>query len=239
MSHIPDAIIYFTILLMTLAFLFCGIYFSSNKTLGIWSLFAGIVLGLLTVFLYWQNDVWKSRASNKPDTQSQQIEEAKANYKASQIPTPSKKIPNLPKTADVQAPNINQTPHSRLTNVQLQKETLILVDKMHSYLELKHLQQQSRSDYYRQQMRQANTDQERQIIWDAETHDSLTSPSLNFEYSEKFKADAILLRNELLSRLPKDYKTEKNHSDYDHPTNPIGLNIVIDDLEKMAKSLSK
>jgi hypothetical protein len=63
--YIPDAIIYLTGFLSTLFFVFCGIYFSSNKTLGIWLLFGGIVCSLLTCFLYWQNDIWKIQENKK------------------------------------------------------------------------------------------------------------------------------------------------------------------------------
>lgn len=63
MRYIPDAVVYFTILITTICFVVCGLYFSSNKTFGIWSLFIGIVFGLCTVFLYWQNDIWKNQDS--------------------------------------------------------------------------------------------------------------------------------------------------------------------------------
>lgn len=62
MRHIPDVIIYLTGLITTIFLAFCSIYFASNKTLGIWLLFGCIVFGLLTGFLYWQNDIWKIQA---------------------------------------------------------------------------------------------------------------------------------------------------------------------------------
>jgi hypothetical protein len=71
--HIPDVIIYLTGFISTIFFVLGGIYFSSNKTLGIWSLFGGIVCGLLTGFLIWQNDIWKIQENNKsPITQTDQ-----------------------------------------------------------------------------------------------------------------------------------------------------------------------
>ena len=72
MRHIPDAVIYLTGLTSTVFFVFCGIYFSSNKTIGIWSLYGGLIFGLLTGFLYWQNDLWKTQVQTKqnPETQT-------------------------------------------------------------------------------------------------------------------------------------------------------------------------
>ena len=62
MKHIPDFILYLTGFFSTVLFVFCGISHSSNKTLFIWTLFGGIVFGLLTGFLIWQNEVWKNKA---------------------------------------------------------------------------------------------------------------------------------------------------------------------------------
>lgn len=58
----------------------------------------------------------------------------------------------------------------------------------------------------------------------------------NGEYERRFKIDALMLRDELRSRLP-DYKTEIREDSYEHPTNYFGFNDVANDLERMAKSL--
>lgn len=58
----------------TICLLFCGIYFSSNKSLGIWSLFGFLVFGLLTGFLYWQNDIWQTQANKNPVVQTEKAE---------------------------------------------------------------------------------------------------------------------------------------------------------------------
>lgn len=63
MRHIPDFIIYLTGFFSTLLFVLCGIFYSSNKTWYIWTLFGGLVFGLLTGFLVWQNEVWKNQAN--------------------------------------------------------------------------------------------------------------------------------------------------------------------------------
>ncbi|WP_457442415.1 hypothetical protein [Roseateles sp. P5_E4] len=56
------------------------------------------------------------------------------------------------------------------------------------------------------------------------------------EYDRTFKADAMLFRDELDARLP--VRTRRGREmEYEFPANPIGLGIVIDDLEVRAKSL--
>jgi hypothetical protein len=69
MRHIGDSIIYLTGFFSTVLFVLCGINYPSNKTLFIWTLFGGLVLGLLTGFLIWQNEVWKNQESIKAITQ--------------------------------------------------------------------------------------------------------------------------------------------------------------------------
>ncbi len=63
MRHIGDSIIYLTGFFSTVLFVLCGIYYQSNKTWFIWTLFGGLVLGLLTGFLIWQNEIWKNQES--------------------------------------------------------------------------------------------------------------------------------------------------------------------------------
>ena len=54
------------------------------------------------------------------------------------------------------------------------------------------------------------------------------------------KIDAILIRSELERRLPRallDNRSGHVEHIYEHPTNPLGLTDVADDLEILAKSL--
>ncbi len=76
MRHVPDFIIYLSGLVSTIFFVFCGIFFTSNKTVGIWTLYGGLIFGLLTGFLYWQNDIWKAQTqTNKsPEAQTEKAE---------------------------------------------------------------------------------------------------------------------------------------------------------------------
>jgi len=57
------------------------------------------------------------------------------------------------------------------------------------------------------------------------------------QYKEKYWADAILLRNELLRRLPKNLRQPQLSGIYQYPTNVLGVEAIADNLELLAKSL--
>ena len=57
------------------------------------------------------------------------------------------------------------------------------------------------------------------------------------QYKEKYWADAILLRNELLRRLPKNVRQPQLTAVYQYPTNVLGVEVIADNLELLAKSL--
>ena len=54
-------------------------------------------------------------------------------------------------------------------------------------------------------------------------------------YESEYKVNTILLRDEMLSRLPKSFRSEKARFIYALPTNMIGVRSVVDHLEKLAK----
>ena len=58
-----------------------------------------------------------------------------------------------------------------------------------------------------------------------------------FNYSSNYQGDAIVLRDEIMSRLPLIKRDMWANSFYDHPTNPIGLNEVAGDLDRLARML--
>ena len=57
------------------------------------------------------------------------------------------------------------------------------------------------------------------------------------EYKEKYWADAILFRNELQRRLPKNLRQPQLSGIYQYPTNILGVEAIADNLELLAKSL--
>lgn len=56
-------------------------------------------------------------------------------------------------------------------------------------------------------------------------------------YNSEFKADALLLADEIISRLPADKRSSISRTTLEHPTNPIGCEQLATQIETAAKSL--
>ena len=128
--------------------------------------------------------------------------------------------------------------YSRLNHDELKQEAFDLVKRIRKFLTEERKRDYSNFTVYQSQMHDAKSDEERSRIWNDHTNKMLLGGlKLNTEYDNRFKIDAIIMRDELLSRLPKQAKNERAYSMYEHPTNPIGMGMVADDLEKLVKSL--
>ena len=57
------------------------------------------------------------------------------------------------------------------------------------------------------------------------------------EFDQKYKVDAILLRDELLARLPTSEKNVQTERRYESTVNTFCIRTIVDDLEKKAKLL--
>ena len=57
------------------------------------------------------------------------------------------------------------------------------------------------------------------------------------EYVEKYKVDAITLRDDLLSRLPEMFRENIDGVGYEHHTNRLAIEDIVSNLEKLAKNL--
>lgn len=122
----------------------------------------------------------------------------------------------------------------------LKKRTLEVVKNLREFIE-RHKREDDRiSAIERSAMRSAQTEEERNAAWERNTNETMRlSNERNAEYDRRFRVDAIMLRDELRSRLP-DYEPLERHHDmmYEHPTNYFGFNDVANDLERMAKMLT-
>jgi len=56
-------------------------------------------------------------------------------------------------------------------------------------------------------------------------------------YKENYWAETILLRNELYRRLPEQQNQKNLAPIYQNPTNVLGIQVIADHLELIAKSL--
>lgn len=126
----------------------------------------------------------------------------------------------------------------RVTDSKLRTEALDLVAQIREFLSQRD-EEDRLSDVEWQQMMSATTEEETREL-SHRFSENLIQRSRKFirEYETRFKVDAIILRDELLSRLPQ-HRTDNRRRGvfYEHPTNPLGVGEVVDDLEFLAKSL--
>ena len=124
--------------------------------------------------------------------------------------------------------------------VALKDRTLEVVKNLREFIE-RHKREDDRvSAIERSAMRSAQTEEEKNKTWEKNTNETMRlSNERNAEYDRRFRVDAIMLRDELRSRIP-DYEPLERHHDmmYERPTNYFGFNDVASDLERMAKMLT-
>lgn len=129
---------------------------------------------------------------------------------------------------------------SKQSHAELQMEVLKFVESLRDWLCIRRAQDTERQHQEWVAMSRAADEAERKRLWDAHTGDLISSSTmLNSEYDAKFKVKAIVLRDELLSRVkhPEPAGHGHAHQMYEHPTNSIGMGMVADDLERLARLL--
>jgi len=127
---------------------------------------------------------------------------------------------------------------SRLSHAELQKEALKFVSNLREWLGTRKSQDSERNHQNWLATINATDEVQRQQLWDAQTTESMrSSTTLNNEYDVKFKVKAIVLRDELLTRVQHPEPSIHAYRRYEHPTNPITMGMVADDLERMARLL--
>lgn len=62
---------------------------------------------------------------------------------------------------------------------------------------------------------------------------SLVGTQMLLDYEVNHKTEVILLREQLLMRLPKEHIKTSRIDNYNHPTNPIGYKMMLDDFQKL------
>jgi hypothetical protein len=131
----------------------------------------------------------------------------------------------------------DSTSFTHKTNAELQRQALKVVQEIRDFLKQRQVGSYS-VVLSRPSAKPGLTEEQRHQEWERETQammrDSLETST---GYDSRFKVDTILLRDEILSRLPANAKNEREFRTYEHPTNPIGMGMVADDLERLAKSL--
>jgi hypothetical protein len=128
--------------------------------------------------------------------------------------------------------------YSRLTHIELKEQALKIVAEIRNWLYKWELEDRKILDDRWLKMVNEKSESEKNRLWQGFTTQlSEKTLSLNNEYDHKFKVDTILLRDELLSRITSDSRNQSTFGLYEHPTNPIGIKMVSDDIERMSKLL--
>jgi hypothetical protein len=127
---------------------------------------------------------------------------------------------------------------AKLSHAELKEQTLKFVSSLRDWLGARQAQDSQTQHQQWVAMTSASDEAQRKKLWDAHTGDLIhSSMLLNNEYDSKFKVRAIVLRDELLTRVQRPEPQTHAHNMYEHPTNPIGMGMVADDLERLARLL--
>jgi hypothetical protein len=129
---------------------------------------------------------------------------------------------------------------SRLTHTELKAKALEFVRNLRDWLARSNAEDREKGDREWSAMVSAPDDAERKRLWDeSNAASSQRSAQLSAEYDATYKVDAILLRDEMLSRLPSDSTRRRQpRLYYEHSRGPFIMERVADDLEQLAKCLN-
>ncbi len=130
--------------------------------------------------------------------------------------------------------------YSKLTHAGLKEKALSFVGDIRTWFSETEANTRRVADAQWSAMAQAKTEEEKQRLWHAHTSTQTQGLfGMMAEFEKRFKVDAILLRDEMNSRLPQEMKqeTESSRSRYEHPVNTFCIREISDDLERKAKSL--
>jgi hypothetical protein len=131
-----------------------------------------------------------------------------------------------------------QTIYSNTSNKELKPRVMRLVKNIRDMVYTYKKQDGELLIQFDKKDRVDATKDERKKVREQWIRDSDTAHnSFMRQYKEKYWADAILFRNELLRRLPKNMRQPQLSAIYQYPTNVLGVEAIADNLELLAKSL--
>jgi hypothetical protein len=126
------------------------------------------------------------------------------------------------------------SPLSRLSHSELKTNALKFVHSLREWLEHGSGKERLRQEAYRRERQKAVTTEDKQRLWDSDVEASNQSDNAQItEYNIKFKGQAILLRDELMSRTPRS-QNACNLAMYDHVVNTLMIQKLATDLEGLA-----
>lgn len=127
---------------------------------------------------------------------------------------------------------------SRLTHGELQKEALFFVARLREWLAKWNRDMTMRGHSEWQARINAKDEEESQAVWAAHGASLVRWATDSVaEYDEKFKVEAIVFRDEMRARIVNPDISRVDQDIYELPTNLLGMRMVADDLENLARQL--
>lgn len=127
---------------------------------------------------------------------------------------------------------------SKLTHKELQEYTLNFVNDIRSWMARNEEENRHITSQQWHAMTQAKTEEQKHQLW--ETHNNTLSNgilTLMRDFEQQYKIDAILMRDELIARLPASERNPSSEKRYEMPVNTFCIRTIADDLERKAKVL--
>ena len=136
------------------------------------------------------------------------------------------------------APASNKTIYSNTSNKELKQKALSLVKSIRELVDSYNTKDRElRAEYDKKDKPEIKTE-ERKAMRDQWLKESdAVHDSVMRSYKENYWAETILLRNELYRRLPTPQNQKNLAPIYQNPTNVLGIQVIADHLEIIAKSL--
>jgi hypothetical protein len=136
------------------------------------------------------------------------------------------------------APEPDKTVYSNTSNKELKQKALALVKSIRGLVDSYNKKDRAlMAEYDKNNKPEIRIDERKAMReqWLRES-DAVHNSSMR-SYKENYWAEAILLRNELYRRLPKKLNQKDLSPIYQNPTNVLGVQVIADHLELIAKSL--
>jgi hypothetical protein len=132
----------------------------------------------------------------------------------------------------------DKTVYSNTSNKELKQKAMGLVKKIRDLADsYKKKDRELMAEYDKKNKPEIRIDERKAMReqWLKES-DAITDSSIRY-YRDNYWSDAILLRDEIYRRLPKRLNQKDLAPIYQNPTNVLGIQLIADHLELIAKSL--
>lgn len=126
---------------------------------------------------------------------------------------------------------VNGTSISSTSDNELKRESELIVEGIRELLSQYRVEQ---DEFTYKRFSRPKTDEEMERLWHENNHlSSLSTSKLMSSYNKLYKVKAQVIKEELIKRLPNLERDRNIDTMYSHPTNPIGIEHIVDDLEQL------